>query len=223
MKKPIIMLLGIGMFAFASCNKTEKTESDTAVVTENNEVADEEAMYRDRAEQVTSQMARDLQFDSDTTMQREVQDVYYTRATRRTETRNKYNTDTTGMYAEMREIDLEADREFQRILKPEQYQVYETNRTTYYGGFEETDMASPGFNRSTSASAGTGNLPADAKVNTKTEKDGDTKTEIETANSETKIKRDADGESKTKITTPTSKTVIKTDEDGNTKTKTKEK
>ncbi|MBK0404094.1 hypothetical protein I5M27_13950 [Adhaeribacter sp. BT258] len=206
MKKSVFLLLGTGLFAFASCNKTEKTTSDTAVVTENTEPVDNEAMYRDRAKEVSRQMARDLQFDADTLMQSQVSKVYYTRAQRRNEARGRYATDTTGMYAEMREIDLEADKEFQRILKPEQYKVYETNRVTYYGGFEETDMPSPGFDTSsyaaTTSGAATGSAASttgsNAKVKTKTEKDGDTKTEIEDGKSQTKIKTDADGETKIK-------------------------
>ncbi|MFC5271583.1 hypothetical protein [Adhaeribacter terreus] len=223
MKKSFLMLLGAGMFAFAACNKTEKKETDTAVVTENTGSVDEEAMYRERAKDVTSQMARDLKFDTDTAMQSQVSNVYYTRAKRRNVARGKYTADTTGMYAEMREIDLEADQEFQRILKPEQYKVYETNRTTYYGGFEETDMPSPGFDTASSNSMGSMDQASDARIKTKTEKDGDTKTEIESGDSQTKIKTEADGDSKTKINTPTSKTVIKTDKDGTTKMSTKEK
>ena len=205
MKKSIFLLLGAGLFAIASCNKTEKTASDTAVVTENTQPVDNEAMYRNRAQKVSRQMARDLQFDADTAMQTKVSRVYYTRVQRRNETRGRYATDTTGMHAAMRDIDLETDQEFQRILKPEQYKVYETNRTTYYGGLEETDTPSPGFDTASSGSNSMGSMDntsegsaSTAKVKTKTEKDGDTKTEIENGKSQIKIKTDADGDTKIK-------------------------
>ena len=164
-------------------------------------------MYRERAKHVTKQMATDLKFDTDTAMQSQVSNVYYTRAKRRHEARGKYATDTTGMHAEMRDIDLEADKEFQKILKPQQYEMYETRRTTYYGGFEETDMPSPGFDTAASTTSGSNSMgsmdnttggTSNAKVRTKTEKDGDTKTEIENATSKTKIKTDADGDTKIK-------------------------
>jgi hypothetical protein len=205
MKKSILMLLGAGTFIFASCNKTEKadtTETVTTTETTTSETPDYDTMYRERASQTAAQMSKDLKFDTDTAMQRKVSTVYYTRAKRRHDARGKYATDTTGMYMEMRQIDLESDTEFKKILPPQQYQTYEANRTTYYGGFEET-LNSPESNSLESASGttidnsteGTSN----AKVKTKTEKDGDTKTEIEDENSETKIKTDKDGHTKVKV------------------------
>jgi len=216
MKKSLFLLLGASMFALASCNKTEKKETETTTATENKGNTDYEAAYRKRAKHVTKQMSSDLYFDMDTAMQNKVSNIYYNRAKRRHETRSKYSTDTTGMYSEMRDIDLETDKEFQKILKPKQYEMYETRRTTYYGGFEETDMPSPGYDTATSASGtsmdtssqgmsntntstNTNTNTSNARVRTKTEKDGDTKTEIEDKNSETKIKTKKGGDTKVKV------------------------
>jgi hypothetical protein len=210
MKKSFLMLLGASVFVFASCSKTEKKETDTttATVTENTDAnVDEDAMYRERSSETASQMAKDLKFDADTAMQRKVSTTYYTRAKRRSETRKKYTTDTTGMYMEMRKIDLETDQEFKSMLKPEQYQTFETSRTTYYGGFEETATSSSGMDTSSTMSgsdaASTTNadgstMSSDAKVRTKTEKDGDTKTKIKDGDDKTKIKTDKDGTTKVK-------------------------
>lgn len=206
MKKPLILFLGISLFAFASCNKAEKKEAETTATetTTTTETPDYDAMYRERASQTAAQMSKDLKFDTDTAMQRKVSTVYYTRAKRRHEARGKYATDTTGMYKEMRQIDLESDTEFKKILPPQQYPVYEAKRTTYYGGFEETVMRPHSDSAgSTSASAASTidnatEGASNAKVKTKTEKDGDTKTEIEDENSETKIKT-KDGHTKVKV------------------------
>ena len=193
-----------------SCNKTEKKEADTAVVTENEtEAPDYDTRYREQASQTAEKMAQDLKVNADTAWQRKASTVYYTRATRRTLARGKYKTDTTGIAAELREIDMEADRQFKEMLQPEQYKVYETNRTTYYGGFEETDMPSVGYDSTGSTSAAAASSESSSgsgsdteyaegtKVKTKTEKDGDSKTEIEGPDGQTKIKTQ-DGMTKVK-------------------------
>ena len=216
MKKSVLLCFCAGMLVFGACSKTEKKDSDTATVTENTSTstaensADYDTRYRTRAGEVTTQMSQDLKLNADTATQSKLRNVYYTRAKRRYEARGKYANDTTGMYAEMKQIDLEADEQFRSILKPEQYQTFEAKRTTYYGGFEETDMPSSGYTDtvgsgtgSTSAEAGTSGtkMSPNAKVKTKTEKDGDTKTEIEDGKTETKIKTDADGHTKVKTNT----------------------
>src|SRR5688572_16009975 len=205
MKKLLFALLCTGTVTLYSCNKTEKTESDTPVVTGNETGAvDYETRNREIATEIAGKMARDLKVNADTSWQRKASTVYYTRASRRNVAYGKYKTDTTGMAAELREIDREADLQFKEMLQPEQYKVYETNRTTYYSGFEETDMPSVGYDStgSTSASAAgsqtenTGSeYPEGTKIKTKTEKDGDTKTEIEGPDGETKIKTE-DGQTK---------------------------
>jgi hypothetical protein len=209
MKKIMFLACCCGALSLASCSKTEKKETETTIVTEetDNGMARNDAFYRERAGQVTSQMASDLKFDSDTSTQNHIEDVYYNRAKRRNEVRERYRNDTTGMYVEMKQIDLDTDKEFQSILKPEQYEVFEARRTTYYGGFEEADTPSPGY-RDTSGGTGDPNagtsgtpLSPNAKVKTKTEKDGDTKTEIEDGKTETKIKSEADGDAKVKSRT----------------------
>jgi hypothetical protein len=218
MKKSVLLFLCAGTMVFGACSKTEKKETDTATVTENtgteSNTADYDTRYRERAGEVTTQMSQDLNLDADTATQSKLRDVYYSRAKRRHETRSKYTTDTTGMYAAMKQIDMEADQRFQSILKPEQYQTFESKRTTYYGGFEETNMPSEGYNDTVSAGSGTGTsstsaeagtsgttMSPNAKVKTKTEKDGDTKTEIEDGKTETKIKTDAKGHTKVKTNT----------------------
>ena len=73
----------------------------------------------------------------------------------------------------------------------------------YGGGFEETDMPSVGYDTASSNSASAGGsssgsaYPEGTTVTTKTEKDGDTKTEIEGPNGQTKIKTE-DGKTKIK-------------------------
>lgn len=197
MKKLMFVLACAGSVSLYSCNKTEKTESDTAVVTKNESgTADYETRNREIASQTAEKMARDLKVNADTSWQRKASTVYYARASRRNVAYGKYKTDTTGMAAELREIDREADLQFKEMLQPEQYKVYETNRTTYYGGFEENDMPSVGYDStgstslSASSQSGTADseYPAGTKIKTKTEKDGDTKTEIEGPDGETKIK-----------------------------------
>lgn len=208
MKKSFFLMLCLGSMALFSCNKTEKKESDTAVVTStdtNPDNNDYEAMSRERASAAADQMARDLKMDADTAWKRKASTVYYSRVTRRNVAYGKYKTDTTGMAAEMRDIDTETDRQFRDWLDPVQYKVYETNRTTYYGGLDENDMPRVGYDStgsnsmsaSSSGSESGSGLPADAKVKTKTEKDGDSKTKIETKNSETKIKTE-DGQTTVK-------------------------
>jgi hypothetical protein len=210
MKKQFLLLLGAGLLAFASCNKKEKTETvETTTVTEKTEpTTDNEAMYRERASEVANQMAQDLKLDTDTVIHRKVTTVYYTRAKRRHEARGKYTTDTTGMYMTMRDIDLETDQEFKKMLKPEQYEVYEARRTTYYGGFEETERHPDSMGSTTMAPASE-SPSSTAKVRTKTEKDGDSKTEIEDGDSQTKIKTDHDGTTKIKTKDGKSKTKSK--------------
>ncbi len=210
MKKLMLIVLGAATFSVVSCTKSEKTETDTAVVTESTTGAENDELYRQRSQEVADRMARDLKFENDTAMQRKVSTVYYSRATRRSQTRGKYATDTTGMAAEYRDIDLDVDQRFRDMLRPDQYSIYETNRTTYYGGFEEVDTPSSGYDSSGSNSAsaagssgsssgsGSTQYPPGTTVKTKTDKDGDTKIEIEGPNGQTKIKRDADGETKIK-------------------------
>lgn len=208
MKKLLFAILCAGTVTLYSCNKTEKTESDTAVVTENETSTgtNYETRNREIASETAEKMARDLKVNADTSWQRKASTVYYTRASRRNVAYGKYKTDTTGIAAELREIDMEADRKFREMLQPEQYKVYETNRTTYYSGFEETDMPSVGYDStgSTSASAAgsqsessNSEYPEGTTIKTKTEKDGDTKTEIEGPNGQTKIKTE-DGQTKIK-------------------------
>ena len=173
------------------------------------DATDYDTRSREQATQTAEKMARDLKIEADTAWQRKASTVYYTRASRRTLTRGKYKTDTTGIAAELREIDREADLQFKEMLQPEQYKVYESNRTTYYSGFEETDMPRVGYDSTGSTSAraassetssgsgsGSGNTGG-TTVKTKTEKDGDTKTEIEGPDGQTKIKTE-DGQTKVK-------------------------
>src|SRR5687767_9825618 len=125
MKKLTFMLLCAGSVTMLACNKTEKTETDTAVVTTETTITDPnsdyEAMSRQRATEAANKMARDLKLDADTAYQRKASEVYYTRATRRREIRRKYEVDTTGLAAELRIADQETDRRFREMLNPQQY------------------------------------------------------------------------------------------------------
>src|SRR5215204_4811439 len=122
MKKLLFVMLCAGTVTLYSCNKTEKTESDTAVVTGNETgTTDYETRNREIASETAEKMAQDLKVNADTTWQRKASTVYYTRASRRNVAYGKYKSDTTGFAAEMREIDREADLQFQEMLQPEQY------------------------------------------------------------------------------------------------------
>ena len=213
MKKPLLMFICAAAVAASACNKTEKTESDTAVVTENTTgtTTDTETLYREQASRVTERVATDLELQEDTETREKVQEAYYNRAQRAEQVRRRHAADTSGMYAELREINLDTDKEFEKILTPDRFKLYQPRSTTYYTEFDEVITSSLNINGM--------QLSPDAEIKTKTDKDGDTKTKITDGDREIKIKRDADGETKTKIEDPSGETTIKTDPDGESKTK----
>jgi hypothetical protein len=143
--KKLSMLLLLGSLALAACNRETKTaeHTETTTVTEGQAQAGEadyEAEYRDRANRMADRMATDLQIDTAT--QSQVEGVYFNRSRRLAEIQSRYNmtgtnqsgglADTTGMYGEIRAIDLETDNALRDLLSPQQYKSYETNRSTYY-------------------------------------------------------------------------------------------
>ncbi len=194
MKKSLFVMLCAGSFAFVSCNKAEKKETvtTTPTTTETMEAPtpEEDAMYRTRAEEAANKVTQDLKMESDTATQTKVKKVYYKHAQKVAHVHKKHTTDTTGMYQEMNDVSLETDKEMQTILQPEQYQTYETSRTTYYGGMEETQTPQDTM---TAAEKAIHEASPDARVKTTTDKDGDTKTKIKDGRSKTKIKTDKNG------------------------------
>jgi hypothetical protein len=153
MKRLCIMLF-VGSFALAACNRETKTTETTETTTMTGEnaaagEADYQAEYRDRANRMASQMSTDMQLD--TTAQSQVEDVYYDRSRRVAEIHNRYNfkgnnqsgglaADTTGMYGEIHAIDVETDNKLRDILSPIQYKTYETKRSTYFSDGIEREV-----------------------------------------------------------------------------------
>jgi hypothetical protein len=153
------MLLFMGALSLAACNREtdKKEDTDTTTVAESQVQAGEadyEAEYRNRASRMGTRMASDLKFDTAT--QSQVESVYYNRSRRLAELQNRYHlqgnnqsggqaagADTTGMYQEMHNIDLDTDKELGTILSPEQFKIYQTNRSSYYDGETSTGDATP--------------------------------------------------------------------------------
>lgn len=142
------MLIFLGAISLAACStETKKTaHTEETTVTDNQASAgqaDYEAEARDRANRMATRMATDLQFDPST--QTKVEGVYYNRNRRVAEIHSRYHmtgtnqsgglaadADTTGLYSEIKAIDVETDNELRNILSPEQYKSYETNRSVYF-------------------------------------------------------------------------------------------
>ena len=213
MKRLCIMLF-VGSFALAACNRETKTTetTETTTITDENAAAgqaDYEAEHRDRANRMASQMSTDMQLDTSTESQ--VEEVYYDRSRRVAEIHNRYNfkgnnqsgglaagTDTTGMYGEIHAIDVETDNKLRDILSPIQYKTYETKRTTYFSDGIEREVKVDGDE----IKVETGDIkvkaePGESKVETSTYEskiDGD---ERKYKSKDTKIKSEP-GESKYK-------------------------
>ncbi|MGV3504562.1 MAG: hypothetical protein ACO1O1_12715 [Adhaeribacter sp.] len=146
--KKINMLIFLGAISLSACSTETKTtdHTDTTTVSDNQASAgqaDYEAEARDRANRMATRMATDLKFDPAT--QSKVEGVYYNRNRRVAEIEGRYNmtgtnvsgglsaeVDTTGMYNEIKAIDVETETELRNILSPDQYKSYETNRSVYF-------------------------------------------------------------------------------------------
>jgi hypothetical protein len=208
--KKILMLLCLGSATLTACNRETKTteHTKTTAVAEDQAragQADYQAEYRDRANRIADRMATDMQFDTAT--QSRVEDVYYNRSRQLGEIHSRYNmtgtnqsgglatdADTSGMYSEMRAIDMETDNALRDILSPLQFRSYETNRSAYYTDERNRDVQPGG------AGAQSDN------VNRNVETDGK---EIKVKSGDIKVKAQP-GESKVETSTYESK--IKGDE-----------
>lgn len=141
MKKLLISAACMGAFLFTACSEsgTTATETTTTATTETTQTtnttettsatADTEAMYRDRASRISSQMATDMNLDTAT--QARVTEIYYNRSSRYGGLAEQYTTDTTGQASAYRSIDMDVDRELKTVLSPQQYKTYEGNRSKY--------------------------------------------------------------------------------------------
>ena len=135
MKNTLLLLASAAAFSLASCGDkaAETTTTTTTTMTPGTTAAvvDNEEMYKQRSMRVADKYIADMKV-SDAAMQEKIRIAYYNRSKRFGETRAKYQADTTGMAAAMREADMATDTEFKTIYTdPTQYQAYESSRSTY--------------------------------------------------------------------------------------------
>ncbi|MCR5887491.1 hypothetical protein LRS06_06785 [Hymenobacter sp. J193] len=211
MNKSLLFLSAAAAFAVASCSQDKPAavdaattpSADTAVVVENNQMANDTAAYGADASRLSDRIAQDLRL-TDTVVVTRIEKTYYTRGRRLNEVNTQYTTDTTGRYAALRQVNDDTDREVRTIITdPEQYRTYESNRTAYYAGtpytYRETQEGTT--NRSAARRRGPAIEKYEQKQNGETkikyangttvkiDKDGDRKVEYPNG---TKVKRDAD-------------------------------
>lgn len=137
MKNTLLILSGVAALSLGACSQ-EKTV-DTTVTADNAMagnpntavVVDNEEMYKARSMRVADKYIADMKV-SDAAMQEKIRTAYYDRSKRYGELRTKYQADTAGMAAAMRETEVANDAEFKTVYTdPAQYKAYEDSRATY--------------------------------------------------------------------------------------------
>lgn len=162
MKNTLFLLTSAAALSLASCGdkKTETTTTTTEITPGTTAaVVDNDEMYKQRSMRVADKYIADMKV-SDAAMQEKIRIAYYNRSKRFGETRAKYQADTTGMAAAMREADMATDTEFKTIYAdPTQYQAYESSRSTYdeknYMDGVSSDMSDSNMSSGDAMSSGT--------------------------------------------------------------------
>ncbi|OGX82025.1 hypothetical protein BEN47_05245 [Hymenobacter lapidarius] len=216
MNTKLLGLLAAATLATAACSQEKTTEvvattpvtdSNTAVVTE------DDVMARDEARRMAARVAEDLKL-TDTVVVTRIEKTYYTRGRTLGELETRYSADTTGRYTAMRETNDRADEEVRTTLNnPDYYNTYSANRASYGNGPYSVAPA-----RVTTVSTGTGTRTTNVGQGSgvkKLERDGDGNRKTKYLN-DAKVKVSDDGSRKVKLADGTK---IKIDEDGNRKVK----
>ena len=208
MNNKLLGLLAAGALATTACQQDKKIESTTTTpVTDAGTatVGTDTMAARDDARRLAARVAEDLKLN-DTVVVRRIEKTYYTRSRRLAELQTRYNTDTTGRYAAVRQANDQADEEVRTALNnPAYYNTYSANRAGYGAGpYSLPTRLEP--RRATSAAGGVGQGSAIKKM--EVEADGDRKIKYENG---AKVKIDSDGSRKIKLADDTK---IKIDEDG---------
>lgn len=181
MKNYLVLLAGAAALSLASCSQEKAVETTTTTpATTDMATTDMDASADARAQRVADRMAADMNITDEATKTR-MRDAYASRTRRMSEMRTRYATDTMGMAAAMRESDMQMDNDYRSIFTdPNQYQSYQTNRSTYYTMGDE-DMGSSmsgSMDNSTMNNGGTMSSDGgmmDNNVKTKVKSDGDVK------------------------------------------------
>ncbi|WP_035567983.1 hypothetical protein [Hymenobacter sp. IS2118] len=214
MNTKILGLLAAAALATAACSQEKTTEvvattpvtdSNTAVVTE------DDVLARDEARRLAARVAEDLKL-TDTVVVTRIEKTYYTRGRTLGELETRYSTDTTGRYLAMRETNDRADEEVRTTLNnPDYYNTYSANRASYGSGPYTVAPV-----RVVTASTGTGTSSVGQGSGVKKlERDGEGNRKTKYLN-DAKVKVSDDGSRKVKLADGTK---IKIDEDGNKKVK----
>ena len=194
MKNTLFLLTSAAALSLASCGDkktetttTEMTPGTTAVVVDNDE------LYKQRSLRVADKYIADMKV-SDAAMQEKIRTAYYNRSKRLGEARAKYQADTTGMAAAMREASMATDTEFKSIYTdPTQYQAYETSRSTY----DESNYMDGGTATTTDANTSSGDAMSSAAAPAGTDVTGTEVGKTKMADG-SKMKVSADGDVKVK-------------------------
>ncbi len=212
----LLGLLAAATLATAACSQEKTTEvvettpvtdSNTAVVTEDDVIA------RDEARRLAARVAEDLKL-TDTVVVTRIEKTYYTRGRTLGELETRYSTDTTGRYLAMRETNDRADEEVRTTLNsPEYYNTYSANRANYGSGPYSVAPVRV-VTASTGTGSGTSSVGQGSGVK-KLERDGEGNRKTKYLN-DAKVKVSDDGSRKVKLADGTK---IKIDEDGNRKVK----
>lgn len=228
MKNTLLLLASAAALSLASCGDkaTETTTTTTTAITPGTSAAvvDSDEMYKQRSMRVANKYIADMKV-SDAAMQEKIRMAYYNRSKRFGETRAKYQADTMGMAAAMREADMATDAEFKTIYAdPTQYQAYESSRSTYdeknYMDGVSSDMSDSNMSSGDAMSSGTASgASTDAMSSAeagKTKMADGSKTKV-SANGDIKVK-DAEGNI-TKVDGDDGTVKIKPKDEGKTKIK----
>ncbi|GEM_PF-608817 len=133
MKNSLLLLAGAAALSLAACSQEKTTETTTTTTGDAATTATmpDTAAYRSRSQQVADKFVSDMKITDEATKNK-IRTAYYNRSKRYGELRSKYQSDTTGMAAAMRQYNTDTDTEFQGVLTdPTQYQSYQSSRSTY--------------------------------------------------------------------------------------------
>ena len=133
MKSSLFLFMGAAALSLASCSQEKSTDTTTTTAPADATATamPDTAAYRTRSRTVSDKFISDMKI-TDPAMQGKIRTAYYNRSKRYGEMRSKYGTDTAGMAAAMRQYNTDTDTEFQGVLTdPNQYQSYQTSRSTY--------------------------------------------------------------------------------------------
>lgn len=134
MKNALLLLLSASALSLASCSQ-EKTSDTTTTTTlpadgaATTTVSD--ATYKTRGTRMADKFASDMKISDEATKEK-LRTAYYNRSKRYDELKAKYQADTAGYAAALRDYNGATDQEFQTILVvPAQYSAYQSSRSNY--------------------------------------------------------------------------------------------